>query len=150
MNRALCVAACAWLLSGCEDGARKQATESIRRYEALVTERRHPRDPVFEPVLQELEKAKPGTPEGDKAREIAAGVRRARALPMPPRPLAVGPHGDEESAEIKARRAACEALAKELGMAPEAERSALKGRLLACKIELERLDAEALHQGSGH
>ena len=150
MRRVLCAAACAWLLAACEDGARKQATEAVRRYEALVTERRHPRDAAFEPVLQELERAKAGTPEGDKAREIAAGLRRARALPMPPRPLAVGPHGDEESAEIKARRAACEELAKRLGTAPEEERSALKGKLLACKIELERLDAEALHHGPGH
>lgn len=141
---------CGWLLSACEDGARKQAAEAVRRYEALVAERRHPRDSAFEPVLRELEQAKAGTPEGDKAREMAAGLRRARALPMPPRPLAVGPHGDEESAEIKARRAACEALAKQLGVAPEEGKPALKGKLLACKMELERLDAEALHHGPGH
>jgi hypothetical protein len=140
----------AWLLLACEDGGRKRASEAVRRYEALVAERRHPRDAAFEPVLRELDQAKPGTPEGEKAREIAAGLRRARALPMPPRPLAVGPHGDEESAEIQARRAACEALAKQLGTAPEEEKSALKGRLLACKLELERLDAEALHHGPGH
>lgn len=150
MRRAAGGLLCAWLLAGCEDGARRQATEAVRKYEALVAERRHPRDAAFEPVLRELEQAKAGTPEGDKAREVAAGLRRARALPMPPRPLAVGPHGDEESVEIKARRAACEALAKQLGVAPEEERSALKGKLLACKVELERLDAEALHHGPGH
>ena len=150
MRWAFCAVACAWLLCGCEEGARRQATEAVKKYEALVAERRHPRDAAFEPVLAELERAKPGTPEGDRAREVAAALRRARALPMPPRPLAVGPHGDEESAEIKARRAACEALAKQLGEAPEAEKPALKGRLLACRIELERLDAEALHHGGGH
>jgi hypothetical protein len=150
VKRALCAAVCAWVLAGCEDGARRQATAAIRRYEALVAEQRHPGDPAFVPVLAELERAKAGTPDGDKAREIAAGLRRARALPMPPRPLAVGPHGDEESPEIQARRAVCEALAKELGRAPEPEKPALKGRLLACRMELERLDAEALHHGSGH
>ena len=151
MKRLPWVLAAGLMLAACDRGAeRKNAQEALRRYEALVSEQRHPRDAAFVPVLAALEAAKPGTPEGDRAREIAEGLKRARMLPAPPRPLAVGPHGDEESPEIQARRAACAELARKLGEAPEAEKSALKGRLLACRVELERLDAEALHHGPGH
>ncbi len=138
-------------LVACDDGAeRKKVQDALQRYDALVAERRHPRDPAFGPVIAALESAKPGTPDGDRARAMAEGLKRARMLPTPPRPLAVGPHGDEESPEIQARRAACADLARRLGEAPEAEKPELKGRLVACRTELERLDAEALHHGPGH
>lgn len=151
MTRVPWMLAAVLCVSGCDRRAeRKNAQEALKRYEVLISERRHPRDPAFVPVLEALEAAKPGTPEGDRAREVAAGLKRARTLPSPPRPLAVGPHGDEESPEIQARRAACAALAQRLGEAPEAEKPALKGRLVACRTELERLDAEALHHGAGH
>ncbi|MEN9800390.1 MAG: hypothetical protein RL653_4087 [Pseudomonadota bacterium] len=151
MNPRAWALAAALALSACDGGAdRKKVQEALERYDALVAERRHPRDPAFAPVIAALEAAKPGTPEGDRARAMAEGLKRARVLPSPPRPLAVGPHGDEESPEIQARRAACAALARKLGEAPEAEKPALKGRLVACRTELERLDAEALHHGPGH
>lgn len=138
MKRLFLVALCL-ALAGCDDSeARYQKT--LKKYEALIDTGKLPKDPAFDDVLHELEANK-----SEKAQKLAQAIKDARGT-LPPRPLATA-HGEGGGTAdpLGPKRAECESLAREFGSAPDAGKEAARVKLLACREELERLDAQLVH-----
>jgi hypothetical protein len=137
------------VLPGCDDGS-KQLAKAEAGYAELVQRGVPPRDPAYDAVIAAFE----AVPKDSKARvEADRRLAALRALrgPLPPRPLATpgatGPGTDAADAQ----RAACEALARELGAAPEEKREAVRQALGECREKLTRLEAASHPPGEhGH
>jgi len=143
----LCLALLA--LPGCDKGP-EQLAKAEAQYADLVQRGVHPKDPAYDAVMAAYE----AIPRDSKARPEAdqrlAALRAVRGA-LPPRPLATpgvtGPGTDA----VDAQRVKCEALAKQLGTAAEAEREAVLKALGECRAALVKLEAAAHPPGEhGH
>lgn len=134
---------------GCDDSP-KQLAKAEAQYADLVQRGVPPRDPAYDAVIAAFE----AIPKDSKARAEAeqrlAALRALRA-PLPPRPLATPGATGPGTGELDAQRAACEALAKELGTAPPERRAAVRQALVQCREKQVRLEASSHPPGEhGH
>jgi hypothetical protein len=136
-------------LPGCDKGP-EQLAEAEARYAGLVQRGVHPKDPAYDAVIAAFE----AIPKDSKARPQAdqrlAALRAVRGA-LPPRPLATPGAAGPGTDEVDAQRVKCEALAKELGTAAEAQREAVLKALGECRAALVKLEAAAHPPGEhGH
>jgi hypothetical protein len=153
---ALPLALCLLLGPGCDTGP-ERLREAEAEYLALVERKVPPRDAAWDAVIAALE----AVPRDSKARPEAerrlAAIRTLRG-DLPPRPLATPGATGPGTDATDAKRAACEALAKKLGLAPDDRaRESLRQALAQCRADLTRLEAhghppgEQEHEhGGGH
>lgn len=139
-------------LPGCHkanpgEDAQAQLARAEAQYTELVLHGVPPASPAYDAVIAAFEAVPRGTP---ARREADARLATLRALrgPRPPPPLAVPGATGPGTDEVDAQRAACEALAKKLGTAPEAQREAVRRELAACHDKLVRLEAHT-HPAEG-
>ncbi len=136
-------------LPGCDQGP-KQLAQAEARYADLVQRGVPPSDSAYDAVIAAFE----AIPKDSKARPEAerrlAALRALRGT-LPPRPLATPSVTGPGTSEVDAQRAACEALARELGTAPQEQREAVRQALTECRAKLVRLEASAHPPGEhGH
>ncbi|MDY7227620.1 hypothetical protein [Hyalangium rubrum] len=137
------------VLPACDKGP-EQLAKAQAQYADLVQRGVNPRDPAYDAVIAAFE----AIPKDSKARaEADARLAALRALrgPMPPRPLATPGATGPGTGELEAQRAACEALAKELGTAPSERRETVRQALAECRARQVRLEADSHPPGEhGH
>ncbi|MBZ4396263.1 MULTISPECIES: hypothetical protein [Myxococcus] len=146
---ALSILLCLVFSTGCDSGPEKLREADVK-YQALVDQGVRPTDPAWDEVVAALEavpKDSRSRPEADKRLAAIRGLRGK----LPPRPLATpgatGPGTDDSDA----KRAACEALAKKLGVADDAAREPLQAALTQCQKELVRIESHSHPPGEhGH
>lgn len=149
-QRRLAAAVCAlglWGLPGCDKGP-EQLAQAEAQYADLVGRGVAPRDPAWDSVIATFE----AIPRDSKARPEAE--RRLQALKalrgnLPPRPLATPGATGPGTDAVEAQRAECERLAKELGVAAQAQREEVLRALGGCREKLGRLEAAAHPPGEG-
>ncbi|WP_342376574.1 hypothetical protein NVS55_35310 [Myxococcus stipitatus] len=150
LRAALSLALCLVVPIGCDSGP-KLLRQADEKYAALVDRRVPPSDPAWNEVIEALEKVprdSKARPDAEKKLAAIQGLRGA----LPPRPLATPGATGPGTEEADAKRAACEALAKKLGQAPDdAAREPLNKALSECRAELVKLESRAHPPGEhGH
>jgi hypothetical protein len=146
---ALLLALVLWVLPGCDDGS-NQLAKAEAGYAELVQRGVPPKDPAYDAVIAAFEAVPKGTKARAEADRRLAALRALRG-PLPPRPLATPGATGPGTDAVDAQRAACEALAKELGTASEERREAVRQALGECRAKLARLEAASHPPGEhGH
>ena len=130
-------------LAACEDVGKERYQQSFRRYQALVTEGRHPMDPAFDEVLKQLDTVPKSSAAAGKAQALHESILRSRRR-LAPRPLANAPGGGaDKPPAVVAKQQECVKLAEAIGAASLGEKDAALERLRQCKRELLGLEEKA-------
>jgi ABC-type Fe2+-enterobactin transport system substrate-binding protein len=138
----------AWLLvlltalTGC-DSSEERYDKAVKKYETIVNAGTPLTDASYDALLKELDGIHDGKA-APKAERLAGAIRTLREpRKLPPRPLAVANAEGNDAVERKSRE--CAELAKQVGLATDAGRSAAIARLAECRTEVERLDVARVH-----
>jgi hypothetical protein len=130
--------------TGCRDAGAERYAKAEARYQALLAERRSPKDPAFAELLAELELVPNESGKAAAAARLAQAIVAARA-PRVEAPLATPSPRRLDDPEVSAREADCARLARALGVAEGPQRARLAREVEACRRSVSE-KTEASHE----